>query len=129
MPEVGSQWSVTANRMMPLIAIQKSGALAPSSESTEATRSNKPPGRYAASEPMTIASARARPMVMPASLSVVGMASSTSSSAGRLLRIDSPRLPEARSPRKRPNCTIRGSLKPYLSRNSCRASTEASIGR
>ena len=29
MPEVGSQWSVTANRMMPLIAIQKSGALAP----------------------------------------------------------------------------------------------------
>ena len=34
MPEVGSQCSVTANRMMPLIAIQKSGALAPSSEST-----------------------------------------------------------------------------------------------
>ena len=44
-PEVGSQPSVTANSRMALIASQKSGALAPASEPTLATRSKAPPGR------------------------------------------------------------------------------------
>ena len=43
-PEVGSQPSVTANKRIALMASQKSGALAPISEPTLATRSNAPPG-------------------------------------------------------------------------------------
>ena len=91
MPEVGSQPSVTANKRMPVIATQKSGALAPASEITLAVRSNAPPGRYAASEPTTTARPTAMTMVSPASFKVVGNASSTTSSAGRALRIDSPK--------------------------------------
>ena len=126
MPEVGSQPSVTANNRMPVIATQKSGALAPASEITLAVRSKAPPGRYAASEPTTTARPTAMSMVSPASFKVVGNASSTTSSAGRALRIDSPKSKRARSPRKRPNCTSSGSVNPCFCANSARASSEAS---
>ena len=68
---------------MPTIATQKSGVLAPISEMKLATRSKRPPGRNAASEPITIATVRMIGMVIAASISVVGKACSTTSIAGR----------------------------------------------
>ena len=67
-PEVGSQPSMTANTRMPVIATQKSGALAPASEITLAMRSNAPPGRYAASAPTTTARPSAAAMVIAGEL-------------------------------------------------------------
>ena len=93
MPEVGSQPSVTAKSRMALIASQKSGALAPASEPMLAIRSKTPPGCQAASEPTRMEPPIASSMVTAASHSVTGIASSTTSSAGRSLRIEWPRSP------------------------------------
>ena len=54
-PEVGSQPRPMAKTVMPTMAIQKSGAEAPISEVKVTMRSKTPPGRKAASEPMTMA--------------------------------------------------------------------------
>ena len=91
MPEVGSQPSITANSRIPLIATQKSGALAPASDTTLAIRSNGPPGRYAASAPTSTARPTAAVMVIPASRKVVGKASSTMSIAGLAWRSEFPK--------------------------------------
>jgi hypothetical protein len=57
-PEVGSQPSPTEKTMTPTMAIQKFGVEAPISEMKVAIRSKTPPGRLAASEPVTSAMAR-----------------------------------------------------------------------
>ena len=44
-PDVGSQPRLTEKSRMPVMATQKSGALAPASEPTPLTRSKMPPGR------------------------------------------------------------------------------------
>src|SRR5688572_12634869 len=71
-PEVGNQPNVTEKNRIAVIATQKSGALAPTSANVLPTRSNTPPGRYAASAPTAIASEMAISRVTPASFSVVG---------------------------------------------------------
>ena len=57
-PEVGSQPRPMAKTVIPTMAIQKSGAEAPISEVKVTIRSKMPPGRKAASEPMTMAADR-----------------------------------------------------------------------
>ena len=90
-PLVGSQPRPMAKTVMPTMAIQKSGAEAPISEVKVTIRSKTPPGRNAASEPMTIAAAATSAMVMTASQSVQTKAWSTTSIAGRAWRRLSPK--------------------------------------
>jgi hypothetical protein len=71
-PEVGNQCKVTEKKRIAVIATQKSGALAPTSANVLPMRSNKPPGRYAASAPTKTASEMPISRVTPASFSVVG---------------------------------------------------------
>ena len=97
-PEVGSQARLIEKTTMATIASQKSGTEAPMSETTEDRRSKKPPALKAASEPTRIAAPVTRVMVMTASQSVQTKASSTTSSAGRALRSDSPKSPVMTSP-------------------------------
>ena len=54
------------------LAYQRAQVLAPTSAEVLPTRSNTPPGRYAASAPTTIASEMAISRVTPASFRVVG---------------------------------------------------------
>jgi hypothetical protein len=72
-----------AKTVMPTMAIQKSGAEAPIREINETNRSKMPPGRKAASEPMTMAAIETRTMVVIASQSVQTKACRTMSMAGR----------------------------------------------
>ena len=80
-----------AKTTMATMAIQKSGAEAPISEVKVTIRSKTPPGRNAASEPMTMAATVTSAMVMSASRSVQTKACSTTSMAGRALRRLSPK--------------------------------------
>ena len=91
-PEVGSQPRPIAKRVMPTMAIQKSGAEAPISEVNVTIRSKMPPGRKAAIEPMTMAATVTRVMVMTASHNVQTKACSTTAMAGRAWRRLSPKL-------------------------------------
>ena len=90
-PEVGSMSRLTAKTRMPTIATQKSGALAPASDTRLAKRSNRLPGLDAASDPTTSARANARVIAITASFSVCGKASSATSIADRFWRSDSPK--------------------------------------
>ena len=90
-PLVGSQPRPMANTVMPTMAIQKSGAVAPISEVKVTMRSKTPPGRTAASEPMTIAAPVTSAMVISASHSVQTKAWLTTSIAGRAWRRLSPK--------------------------------------
>ena len=129
MPEVGSQPSVTAKRITPTIATQKLGVLAPISEMMLATRSKSPPGRTAASEPVTIETDRMIGRVTAASISVVGNACSTTSIAGRENWMDWPRSKCSSPIRNVPNCTYSGWSKPCCMSNCWRISSVASCGR
>ncbi len=98
MPEVGNHARLTEKTTIATTATQKSGTEAPTSEMTEDSRSKKPPARNAAREPTTIAEPVTSVMVTTASLRVQMKASSTTSSAGRAFRRDSPKSPVATSP-------------------------------
>ena len=76
---------------MPTIATQKSGALAPASDTRLAKRSNRLPGLDAASDPTTSARAVRQEDRDTASFSVCGKASSATSIAERFWRSDSPK--------------------------------------
>ena len=73
------------------MAIQKSGALAPPSETIVASRSKIPLGRLAARQPIRTDSVMVTSMLAVASLAVVGAASSTATMAGRCWVIDWPK--------------------------------------
>jgi hypothetical protein len=69
-PEVGNQPKLIEKMTMATMAIQKSGAEAPTSETIETSRSKKPPTLKAASAPSTIAATMTRAMVISARGSV-----------------------------------------------------------
>ncbi len=107
-PPTGSQPRPAANSTSSIRPSQKIGIDTPNRVSVITTASKRDPCRIAASTPTGTPHRLASSSDASASCSVTGNPVSTSSSAGRLLWIETPRSPRSASSMKRPYCTHTG---------------------